>query len=206
MKDNSGKFAILGPSDDICFTLKIDAIEIRNTTEVELFGLIVDHKLKFVDHIDTLCKTARFKLHELCRIRKFSTLEQTKLLANSFIISQFGYIPLISMFTSKSSMLKVNKIHLRTLGMFYDNGSTYEEFLASHNYFFHQKHLKHLAIEVYNSLMDLNPEFMWPLFKNNPISYNLRNGSICIFLPVKIQGIFLEQVKKAFLLKSSNKN
>ena len=45
------------------------------------------------------------------------------------------------------------------------------------------KNMKHLAIEVYKSLMNLNPQSMWPLFKNNPISYNLRNGNICILPP-----------------------
>ena len=64
-------FMILGPSNDKCFILKINAIEIRNTTEVELLGLTIDHKLKFDAHIDKLCKTARFKFHALRRIRNF---------------------------------------------------------------------------------------------------------------------------------------
>ena len=73
MKANPDKFQfmILGPSDDKCFILKINAIEIRNTSEVELLGLTIDHKLKFDAHIVKLCKTARFKLHVLRRIRKF---------------------------------------------------------------------------------------------------------------------------------------
>ena len=106
---------ILGLSNDKCFILKINAIEIRNTTEVGLLGLTIDHKLKFDAHIDKIQKTARFKLHALNRIRKFLTLEQAKLLANSFVNTQFGYAPQIWMFTSKISMLKVNRIHRRTL-------------------------------------------------------------------------------------------
>ena len=79
-------------------------------------------------------------------------------------------------------MLKVNKIHRRTLRVVYDDyNSTYEELLASHNDLsIHQKHLKHIAIEVYKSLTNLNPEFIWPFFKNKVILYNLRNGNICI--------------------------
>ena len=101
MKANPDKFQfmILGPCDDKCFILKINAIEIRNTSEVELLGLTIDHKLKFDAHIDKLCKTARFKLHALRRIRKFLTLEQAKLLANSFVNTQFGNAHLIWMFT-----------------------------------------------------------------------------------------------------------
>ena len=84
-------------------------------------------------------------------------------------------------------MLKVNKIHRRTIRVVYDDyNSTYEELLASHNDIsIHQKHLKHLAIEVYKSLTNLNPEFMWPFFKNKSIPYNLRNGNICILPPAR---------------------
>ena len=128
MKTNPDKFQfmILGSSDDKYFILKINANEIRNTSEMELLGLTMDHKLKFDAYIDKLCKTARFKLHALRRIRKLVTLEQAKLLANSFVNTQFGYAPLIWMFTSKNSMLKVNKIHRRTLRVVYDDyNSTY---------------------------------------------------------------------------------
>ena len=47
-------------------------------------------------------------------------------------------------------MLKINKIHRRTLCVVYDDyNSTYEELLASDNDIsIHQRHLKHLAIEV----------------------------------------------------------
>ena len=138
-------------------------------------------------HIDKICKTARFKLHALHRITKSLTLEQPKLLANAFVNTQFGYAPLICTFTSKNPMLKINKIHLTTLRMVYDDyNSTYEELLASHNIIFiHQKHLKHLAIETYKSLANLNPEFTWPFIKNKSISYNLRNGNICNLPPAR---------------------
>ena len=64
---------ILGPSDDKSFILKINVFEIRNTSEVELLSLKMDHKLKFDAYIDKLCKTARFKLHASRRTRKCLT-------------------------------------------------------------------------------------------------------------------------------------
>ena len=129
------QFMILGPSGVKYFTpIEKTAIEIRNTTEVVLLGLTIDHKSKFDVHIEKSCKTARFKLHALRRIRKFVTIEQAKLLAYSFVNTQFAYAPLIWMFTSKNSMLKINKIHQRTLRVVYDDyNSNYEELLASHN-------------------------------------------------------------------------
>ena len=117
MKANPYKFQfmILISSEDKFFILKINAIEIRNTSEVELLAQTIDHKLEFDAHIDKLCKTARFKLHALRRIRDFLTLKQAKLLANSFVNTQFGYAPLIWMFTIKNAMLKANKIFTRGL-------------------------------------------------------------------------------------------
>ena len=189
MKANPDKFQFMipDPSDDKYFTLKINDIEITKATEVELLGLTIDHKLKIDAHIDKLCKTARFKLHALRRIRKFLTLEQAKLLAHLFVNTQFGYAPLIWIFTSKNSMLKVNKTRRRTLRVVYDDyNDTDEERLASPNDIsIHQKHLKHLAIEFYRSLANINPEFVWPFFKNEFIPYNLRNGNICILHPAR---------------------
>ena len=84
-------------------------------------------------------------------------------------------------------MVKINKIHRKTLRVVYDDyNSAYEELLASHNDItIRQKHLKHLAIEIYKSLATLNPEFMWPFCKNRSIPYNLRNGNICILPPAR---------------------
>ena len=84
-------------------------------------------------------------------------------------------------------MLKINKIHRKTLRVVYDDyNSAYEELLASHNDItIRQKHLKHLAIEICKSLATLNPEFMWPFCKNKSIPYNLRNGNICILPPAR---------------------
>ena len=67
-----------------------------------------------------------------------------------------------------------------------DYNSSYGELLASHNDIsIHQKHVKHLVTEVYKSLVNLNPEFMWPFFKNKSIPDNLRNGNSCILPPAR---------------------
>ena len=40
-----------------------------------------------------------------------------------------------------------------------------------------QKHLRYLAIEVFKSIMYLNPQFMWSYFEEKPMPYDLRDGS-----------------------------
>ena len=48
LKANPGnfQFMILELSDDKCFVIKINAIEIKNTTEVEFLALMIDLKSK----------------------------------------------------------------------------------------------------------------------------------------------------------------
>ena len=81
------------------------------------------------------------------------------------------------MFASKTEISKICKLHHRTLKVVsneYDK--SYEELLEMNkSAFIHQRHLKFSAIEVYKSLMDLNPGFMWSYFSEKPLPYNLRN-------------------------------
>ena len=64
-----------------------------------------------------------------------------------------------------------------------DYNRTYGELLVSHNDIsIHQKHLKHLAINVCKSLTNLNSELTWPFFQNKSLPYNLRNGNFCVLL------------------------
>ena len=114
-------------------------------------------------------------------------VEKGKLLSISFIDSQFNYAPLIWMFAGKTLINAIGKIHFRTLQVVYnDYNSSYEHLLQLNNdVSIHQRHLRFLALEVYKTIMHLNPEFMWPYFQRNPMPYNLRNGSKLVLPPAK---------------------
>ena len=96
------------------------------------------------------------------------TVEKARILANTFIDSQFNYAPLIWMFTGKT-INKICKIHHRTLRVVYNEyNKTYGEPLQlNNNVSIHQRHLQYLALEVFKSLMHLNSEFMWSYFKGD---------------------------------------
>ena len=38
----------------------------------------------------------------------------------------------------------------------------------------HQKHLRILALEVFKSIMNFYPKFIWSYFNKNTVPYNLR--------------------------------
>ena len=62
----------------------------------------------------------------------------------------------------------------------------YENLLSwSQDISIHQKHLRHLAIEVYKALTKLNPGFMWNFFERNHIPYNLRRRDLLLLPPPK---------------------
>ena len=160
LQANPGKFQlmVLGNKDEISFNIHVNNVKIKNSNEVTLLRIKIDKNLTFKKHISELCRRASYKLHTLRRIRKYFTVEKTKLLANVFINSQFNYAPLIWM----SSINKILKIHKRTFQIVYDViDESYENLLKrSDDISIHQKHLRYLAIEVYKSLTMLNPGFM----------------------------------------------
>ena len=66
------------------------------------------------------------------------------------------------MFAGKALIIKICKIHHRTLQVVYDDfDKSYDELLElNRNLSIHQRHLRYLAIEVFKSIMHLNPQFM----------------------------------------------
>ena len=87
----------------------------------------------------------------------------------------------------KTLINNICKIHHRTLQVVYNEyNKSYEELLQLYNNVsIHQRHLQYLALEVFKSLMHLNPEFMWSYFNENPIPYDLRKGTKVFLPPVK---------------------
>ena len=82
------------------------------------------------------------------------------------------------MFAGKTLINKICKIHHRTIQVVrYDFNKSYDELLELNNDLsIHQRYLRYLTIEVFKSIMHLNPEFMWSYFEEKPMPYNLRDG------------------------------
>ena len=85
---------LLGPNNKIIknnFVIKIENQILHQSSTVRLLGITIDQTLTFKNHITDLCKSASKKLKALQRIHKYLTVEQTKMLKNAFIYSQFNY-------------------------------------------------------------------------------------------------------------------
>ena len=170
---------ILGKKNRNSLKLIINSTEIEETKKVVLLVITSDNLLTFNEYIDNLCRTANYKLHALRRIRKYLYLGKAKLLCNAFMNSRFSYAPLVWMFCRKKQYLKIQKIHQKALKVVYNSNKNYNELLRDNNEFsIHQRHLRALICEVFKSLNNLNPEFMWSYFVFKSITYNIRNGPL----------------------------
>ena len=124
-----------------------------------------------------ICRTANYKLHALRRIRKYLTLEKTKLQYSAFINSQFNHVSVIWISCCKKDYLKIEKIQYKALKFIYNSSESYVEPLTwSNKVSIYQKYLRPLATEIYKSLVDIDPDFMRPYFKTKQMPRNLRNG------------------------------
>ena len=88
----------------------INSITVKESNEVILYAIAIENKLVFKKHIENLCKTDQYKLHALTRIRKYLTLDKAILLGNTFINSQFNYVPLIWLFCRTVEKLYIIKL------------------------------------------------------------------------------------------------
>ena len=174
------------------YSLKIRSITIKESDEVELLGITTDKALSFKKHIENFCRTAQYKLHDLRRISKYLTLVKAKLLGNAFTDSQLNYAPLFWMFRHKTTYLKMQKSHHKTLKVIYQSDVSYDDLLQlSNSVPLHQRRSQFLLTEIYNSAGTLNPQFMWSYFKYRKVPYNLRRGHVLSFHPQGLQFMVL---------------
>ena len=100
MKANPEKyhFLLTGKNE---LTLEIDQCQIKSSKEEKLLGITIDNKLSFDAHVNNICNKVSQKINALTRIANYINPAQRRLVMKAFIISQFGYCPLVWMFHSR---------------------------------------------------------------------------------------------------------
>ena len=217
LKANPDKFHLLLSDKNIELTIKMDCSMIKNSSSQKLLGIEIDNKMTFDKHVSKLCTKASQKLHALSRVSHLMTFKHRKMVMNCFIMSQFGYCPLVWMFHSRKLNNRINRIHERTLRLIHQNTNlTFEELLAKDDsYTIHQRTIQTLGIELYKVAYGLSPEIMklvFPLVDEtmNPIdskfsSRNVRTVSwgteTLAFLAPRIWSMIPADMKKFSLSK-----
>ena len=134
--------------------------EILKTTKQEnVLGVSLDNKLEFATHSLFNTKNANKEFNALTRIQKYMTTDRKKLIFPSVVKLQFTFCPLIWVFCTKHSLLRVNNIHERC------------QRLIQQNYIYEFKRLLENANENWFTRNALN--FFWLRFINTWIAYLL---------------------------------
>ena len=98
----------------------IDDVRIWETNKQKLFGVHIDRKLSFDEHVPNLCQKAGRKLSVLAGLSRFMTVTQKTVLMKSLAETQFDYCPLVLMFHGRVLNRKINHLHERPLWMVYN--------------------------------------------------------------------------------------
>ena len=155
---------------------------------ITLLDVIIDKSCTFKKHFENLVRKDEYKLHALRRIRAFLTAEKAKMLGNAFVDSQFNYAHLIWMSCRKTFYPKIEKIHHKTLKVCIDNSYS-NILLRSKSVSIDQRHLQFFVTEIFKSIFQINPEFMWSFFKQKKLSYQCRIQTFfghTVFLKLRI--------------------
>ena len=172
LKANPDKFHLLLSDKNCEYSIKVDNYEIKNSKCEKLLGIKIDNKMTFDCHVSDICTKASQKLHALSRVSHLMMLEHRKKVMNAFILSQFGYCPLVWMFHSRKLNNRINSLHERALRIVYlDSKSSFEALLLKIGSFtIHTRNIQSLAIELYKVWYGLSPKIMNLVFPLNPSS------------------------------------
>ena len=166
---------------------KIGEHKIWEESKVKLLGVIIDNKLNFEEHVNSLCNKPNKKLTALIRLVKFLSFEKKRNLLKAFIESQFKYCPLIWMFHSRNLNNKINHLHERDLRLIYnDYETTFEDLLAKDNNFsIYHTNLHALVTEIYKSIHGISEMNLETILARNTDCHTLRNNREYVHPQVK---------------------
>ena len=182
MVANPNKFQLmfLGTRKKTKLCLSIGDKTCVSSSSVTLLGVEIDWKLNFNQHVKNISNKANNKTKSLSRLRNKLDTTQKLSLYHSYILSAFGYCPLIWMFYGKSYNEGIDRVQRKALRIIYnDYNSDYDTLLKYGNHHkIHDVNNRKLLIEVYKCLNKLNPTFLNDLFKPKTLSHDLRNRNL----------------------------
>ena len=118
MKANADKCHLL-LSIEKKLKANISNYTIMNSAKEKLLGVTIDNHLKIESHMKNLCSKASQKLYTLSKVSSHMSLNQRRMIMQSFIMSQLGYCPLKWMNHNRSLNNNINRIHVRALRIVY---------------------------------------------------------------------------------------
>ena len=126
------QFMFMGLGHDYKLCMEIDEIVIKTVQQVKVLGVTIDSKLKFDDHVKSLCLKANRNVSAPSWAAKVIDPPKCKLLYDSLVMPNFRYCPLIWMLCGRTANKEINRIHKRALRILLkDFYASFDERLSS---------------------------------------------------------------------------
>ena len=147
------------------------------TRSVKLLGINVDDELNFDKHVKTLCQKVSRKLSAFSRVAPYIDEKKEKILYHCL---------LIWIFCGKTQEKRNRQSSQKSLALrilLDDYTSSFDELLQKiDDTRVHLKTLRNLMIGIHKCISCENLSFMWNIFQQKELAYNLRSGSL-LMLP-----------------------
>ena len=152
--------------------LEFSGKTILSSNEIDLLGVTIDTN----SHITKICCKASRQLNAWKCLGFYIPLDSRKILANSFIISNFNYYPLVWYFSRAKQLQKIETIQGRILRFLHnDYVSDYLKLLkAGVSVSMKVRRMRYLCLEIYKTLNNLNPGYMKDIFQVQQSAYSTR--------------------------------
>ena len=152
------------------FQLNINDSIISSEDSVTLLGIEIDSKLNFKNHVSKICRKAGMQLNAISRIQNYLGEKEKKLIVNTFVYSNFMYCPLAWHFCFKLSQNMIEKIQYRCLQLLTNDFDSDCKLLLEKTKTptMETKRIRTIALEIFKTLNDLNPNFMKDIFNFSP--------------------------------------
>ena len=103
------------------FNIIVDNDILNLTDDMTVLGMNTDNKFNFNSDVSSMCNKAGKQLNVLQRLNGSLDYASRLSIYKSFIMSNFNYYPVVWIFTSKSSLLKLETIKKRALRFVLDD-------------------------------------------------------------------------------------
>ena len=166
---------------DIQLNITVENVSLPSSDTMKVLGIDIDDRLTFDGHISNICIKAGRQLNVIQRLKGSLDQDSRMAIYKSFIMSNFNYCPLIWMFTSKTSLSKLENIQKLALRWFVLDGyqSGYTDLLQNANVpWIKIMLLRDLTIEVFRCINEINPAYLNAMFIRKECPYALRDSSI----------------------------
>ena len=162
--------------------VKVNEMEIEQTSSMKLLGVSIDDRLNFTEHIKNVSTRASQRVGVIFRLRNLIPTETKLLLYKTAILPHLTYCDTVWHFCKASDKRKLERVQERALRAVYcDKNSSYNELLRHAKLqTLNNRRLQNIAIMMFKVKHNMSQKYIIDLFQISNKRYDLRNADFTI--------------------------